>query len=80
MDAIQRADDPVHAAIVRDCAHWGHIDVHLNGRVYTSGGHGFSALSRSALVTLMQQRAGGLGVGSTTNRRRRTRSSRQATT
>ena len=63
MDAIQRADEPVHAAIVRDCAHWGQIDVHLNGRVYTSGGHGFSALSRSALVTLMQQRAGDLGVG-----------------
>ena len=62
MDAIRRADEPVHAAIVRDRAHWGQIDVHLNGRVYTSGGHGFSALSRSALVTLMQQRAGELGV------------------
>ena len=62
MDAIRRADEWSHAAIVRDCAHWGQIDVHLNGRVYTSGGHGFSALSRSALVTLMQQRAGDLGV------------------
>jgi anthraniloyl-CoA monooxygenase len=62
MDAIRRADEPVHAAIVRDRAHWGQIDVHLNGRVYTSGGHGFSALSRSALVTLMQRRAGELGV------------------
>ena len=62
MDAIRRADEPVHGAIVRDRAHWGQIDVHLNGRVYTSGGHGFSALSRSALVTLMQQRAGDLGV------------------
>ncbi len=62
MDAIRRADDVVHAAIVRDRAHWGQIDVHLNGRVYTSGGHGFSALSRSALVTLMQRRASDLGV------------------
>jgi anthraniloyl-CoA monooxygenase len=62
MDAIRRADEPIHAGIVDDRAHWGEIDVHLNGRVYTSGGHGFSALSRSALVTLMQRRAAGLGV------------------
>jgi anthraniloyl-CoA monooxygenase len=62
MAAIRRADEAVHDAIVRARAHWGQIDVHLNGRVYTSGGHGFSALSRSALVTLMQQRAGELGV------------------
>jgi len=62
MDAIRRADEAVHAAIVFERAHWGQIDVHLNERVYTSGGHGFSALSRSALVTLMQQRASELGV------------------
>jgi anthraniloyl-CoA monooxygenase len=62
MEAIHRADDQVHAKIVRGRAHWGQIDVHLNGRVYTSGGHGFSALSRSALVTLMQRRAAELGV------------------
>src|SRR3954463_5410661 len=62
MEAIYRADDQVHAEIVRGRAHWGQIDVHLNGRVYTSGGHGFSALSRSALVTLMQRRAAELGV------------------
>jgi anthraniloyl-CoA monooxygenase len=62
MDAIRRADDVVHEGIVRGRAHWGEIDVHLNGRVYTSGGHGFSALSRTALVTLMQRRASDLGV------------------
>jgi anthraniloyl-CoA monooxygenase len=62
MDAIRRADGAVHAAIVRDCASWGQIDVHRADRVYTSGGHGFSALSRTSLVTLMQQRARELGV------------------
>ena len=36
MDAIRRADEAVHAAIVCDRAHWGQIDVHLNGHVYTS--------------------------------------------
>ena len=62
MEAIRRADEVVHDGIVSGRAHWGEIDVHLRGRVYTSGGHGFSALSRSALVTLMQRRATGLGV------------------
>ncbi len=62
MDAIRRADEGVHAAILRECASWGQIDVHRGERVYTSGGHGFSALSRTSLVTLMQQRARELGV------------------
>jgi anthraniloyl-CoA monooxygenase len=62
MEAIRRADEPLHEAIRRDCASWGQIDVHRGDRVFTSGGHGFSALSRSALVTLMQQRARELGV------------------
>ena len=49
MEAIRRADEVVHDDIVRGRAHWGEIDVHVKGRVYTSGGHGFSALSRTAL-------------------------------
>src|SRR2546423_5904129 len=62
MEAIRRADAGLHDAIVRERASWGEIDVHFRDRVYTSGGHGFSALSRSRLVGLMQERAAGLGV------------------
>jgi anthraniloyl-CoA monooxygenase len=62
MDAIRRADEHVHDAVAQSCASWGEIDVHFRNRVYTSGGHGFSALSRSALVGLMQHRARDLGV------------------
>jgi len=62
MDAIRRADAPLHEAVLADCARWGEIDIHFCGRVHTSGGHGFSAMSRSRLVTLMQERAAGLGV------------------
>ena len=62
MEAIRRADEPVHRAVLERCASWGQIDVHRGERVYTSGGHGFSSLSRTALVTLMQQRARELGV------------------
>jgi anthraniloyl-CoA monooxygenase len=62
MEAIRRADEHLDAAIRAHCASWGQIDVHRGDRVYTSGGHGFSALSRSTLVTLMQTRAQDLGV------------------
>ena len=62
MEAIRRADEPLHRAVVEQCASWGQIDVHRGERMYTSGGHGFSSLSRTALVTLMQQRARELGV------------------
>jgi anthraniloyl-CoA monooxygenase len=62
METIRAADEAIHAAIVAERAYWSEIDVHLRGRVYTSGGHGFSALSRSRFVGLMQERARGLGV------------------
>ncbi|HKP17336.1 MAG TPA: bifunctional salicylyl-CoA 5-hydroxylase/oxidoreductase [Gaiellaceae bacterium] len=62
MEAIRRMDDEIHAQIKSNCASWGEIDVHFRDRMQTSGGHGFSALSRSALVGLMQGRASDLGV------------------
>jgi anthraniloyl-CoA monooxygenase len=62
MDAIRRADEEIHASVQARCASWGQIDIHVRDRVYTSGGHGFSALSRSRLVELMQRRAAELGV------------------
>jgi anthraniloyl-CoA monooxygenase len=60
--AIRRADEPIHDAIVAGRAHWSEIDVHVRGRMHTSGGHGFSALSRTRLATIMQERARELGV------------------
>ena len=60
--AIRRADEPIHDAIVAERARWSEIDVHVRGRVHTSGGHAFSALSRKRLVTIMQERARELGV------------------
>jgi anthraniloyl-CoA monooxygenase len=62
MEAIRRADEPLHEAIRAECASWGEIDIYFRRGVHTSGGHGFSAMSRSRLVTLMQERAAGLGV------------------
>src|SRR4051794_16222456 len=62
LDAIEAADPPAFAEIARRFARWGEIDVHHRGHVLTSGGHGFSALSRKVLLNILQTRARDLGV------------------
>jgi anthraniloyl-CoA monooxygenase len=62
LDAFAAADPVSHAALAAEFVSWGDIDVHLRGEVYTSGGHGFSAMSRQRLLTILQERAAGLGV------------------
>ena len=62
LDAIEAADPPAFAEIARRFARWAEIDVHYRGETITSGGHGFSALSRRELLGLLQRRAGDLGV------------------
>jgi len=46
----------------RDFARWDDIDVHYQGQVLTSGGHGFAAMSRQRLLQILQQRCADLGV------------------
>jgi anthraniloyl-CoA monooxygenase len=43
-------------------ARWDDIDVHVKGRVVTSGGHGFSGIARRTLLAILQRRAAALGV------------------
>jgi anthraniloyl-CoA monooxygenase len=43
-------------------ARWDDIDVHVKGRVITSGGHGFSGIARRTLLAILQRRAAALGV------------------
>jgi anthraniloyl-CoA monooxygenase len=62
LDAIEAADPPAFAEIARRFARWAEIDVHYRGETVTSGGHGFSALSRRELLALLHRRAGELGV------------------
>ncbi|MCH6587385.1 MAG: bifunctional salicylyl-CoA 5-hydroxylase/oxidoreductase [Proteobacteria bacterium] len=58
-----RSNDPVSAAEILDnFAHWDDIDVHIKGRVVTSGGHGFCGIARRRLLELLQARARALGV------------------
>jgi anthraniloyl-CoA monooxygenase len=62
LGGIEHADELVHAQMQREFARWDDIDVHFRGRVLTSGGHGFAAMSRKRLLQILQQRCGNLGV------------------
>jgi anthraniloyl-CoA monooxygenase len=62
LGGIEHADRWVYEEMCRSFARWDDIDVHYRGRVMTSGGHGFAALSRQRLLEILQRRASGLGV------------------
>jgi anthraniloyl-CoA monooxygenase len=59
---IAEADPATYAEITRAFVHWTDIDIHYQGEVLRSTGHGFSGLSRQRLLDILQRRAAGLGV------------------
>jgi anthraniloyl-CoA monooxygenase len=62
LDNFREADPETHAAIAQAFAHWDDIDIHYQDQVLTSTGHGFSGMSRQALLDILQARAKDLGV------------------
>lgn len=62
LGGIEHADRAVYAAMEREFARWDDIDVHYRGEVFTSGGHGFAAMSRKRLLEILQERCRDLGV------------------
>lgn len=56
LGGIEHADRAVFEAMQRDFARWDDIDVHLDGQVFTSGGHGFAAMTRKRLLEILQAR------------------------
>lgn len=62
LGGIEHADKAVFAAMSEDFARWDDIDVHFRGTTSTSGGHGFAAMSRRRLLTILQRRCLELGV------------------
>jgi anthraniloyl-CoA monooxygenase len=62
LGGIEHADPAVFAAMQRRTARWDDIDVHFRGTVTTSGGHGFSAMSRKELLGILQRRCAEVGV------------------
>lgn len=61
-DHLRNADAESHDAITKTFATWDDIDVHYQGEVHRSSGHGFCGLSRQTMLVLLQNRAQELGV------------------
>ncbi|HWK88930.1 MAG TPA: FAD-dependent monooxygenase, partial [Longimicrobium sp.] len=59
---LREADPESYGRIASSFAHWDDIDIHFRGATITSGGHGFSGIARQKLLTILQERAAGLGV------------------
>ncbi|MFC0113462.1 bifunctional salicylyl-CoA 5-hydroxylase/oxidoreductase [Kibdelosporangium aridum] len=62
LGGIEHADTTIFAEMSKEFAQWDDIDVHYRGTTFTSGGHGFAAMSRQRLLTILQQRCLDLGV------------------
>jgi anthraniloyl-CoA monooxygenase len=62
LEHLRRNDRPSAERIFDNFAHWDDIDIHFQGQVVTSGGHGFSGIARKRLLTILQDRARELGV------------------
>lgn len=62
LEVFRQADPGSYATIVDSLAHWDDIDIHVHGRTITSGGHGFSGISRRRLLQILQERAREIGV------------------
>jgi anthraniloyl-CoA monooxygenase len=63
LDNFENADPDSHRALVERFRHWGQIRArHPQGAEIVSGGHGFAAISRRALLETLTERAFELGV------------------
>jgi anthraniloyl-CoA monooxygenase len=62
MENFRAADRETCDAITSSFAHWDDIDVHVRGRVITSGGHGFAGIARKKLLNILQARCAEFGV------------------
>ncbi len=61
-EALAHADPEVIEAMAARCHRWDDIEVHYRGETLTSSGHGFSGLSRKALLQILADRCREVGV------------------
>ena len=62
LGGIEHADIEIFSRMRREFARWDDIDVHRRSTTFTSGGHGFAAMSRKRLLAILQARCAELGV------------------
>ncbi|TWO67711.1 bifunctional salicylyl-CoA 5-hydroxylase/oxidoreductase [Caenimonas sedimenti] len=59
---LQQADPESAGEILGAFNHWDDIEVHIRGRKFRSGGHGFCGIGRKRLLNILQRRCEALGV------------------
>jgi anthraniloyl-CoA monooxygenase len=62
LGSLRDADPETHLEITDTFARWNRLDIRFRGREVRSTGHSFSAIARTRLLEILQQRARGLGV------------------
>lgn len=62
LEELAEADRTSYEAITEAFYSWDDIEIHYRGTCLTSTGHGFSGLSRTALLEILETRATELGV------------------
>lgn len=62
LSTLAEADPHSHAQLCAAMHHWDTCSVLFKGQHITSGGHGYSSISRHQLLAILQQRASELGV------------------
>jgi anthraniloyl-CoA monooxygenase len=62
LENFAEADRETYEEITQAFVHWHDIDIHYQGQVLTSTGHGFSGLARQRLLDILQRRCQALGV------------------
>jgi anthraniloyl-CoA monooxygenase len=62
LSELRDADYQSYLAFDEALVRWDAIDIHYRDERLRSYGHGFSAIARTSLLALLQQRAAGLGV------------------
>jgi anthraniloyl-CoA monooxygenase len=62
LENFAQADPETHRAITESFFHWNDIDIHYEGQVLTSAGHGFAGMSRQRLLDILRRRGEALGV------------------
>ncbi|MBV9099814.1 MAG: FAD-dependent monooxygenase [Candidatus Dormibacteraeota bacterium] len=62
LEYIARGDPETCAAMTSCAVHWDDIELRVHGRRLRCGGHGFSAIARSELLRVLQERADTAGA------------------
>lgn len=62
LDKLAQADPESYQEITRSFEHWDDIDIHYNGKLVQSTGHGFNGLGRLKLLEILYNRCREFGV------------------